>query len=97
MAQAPCNFLDAGRNHSGHVGSRHWDLGREPGKGVSDLISLGGPNVGTIAAVAIKSRTDVPAVDAMSSPGGALMRLFVDNNVDIPGGVMGVRLKSKLL
>jgi hypothetical protein len=99
MAQAPCNFLDAGRNHRGRVGSRHGDLGWEPGKGVSYSFTLGGPNVGTIALVAVKGGADVPAVDAMSGPGGALMRLFMDDNVDTRwsnGGTIEIKVAVDL-
>jgi hypothetical protein len=99
VAQALCDGLDAGLDHGGRVGSRHGDLGWEPGEGVSDSFMLGSPNVGTIALVAVKGGANVPSVNAMSGPGGALVRLFMDDDVNTRwsnGGTIEIKVAIDL-
>jgi hypothetical protein len=78
--------LEACTDDCGGVCNGHGDLRWEPSKGVGDAFFLGGPNVGTVAAVGMEGWSNVPPIDAMGRPGLPNSGLVVDENVDTGGG-----------
>ena len=50
----------------------------EPGDGVGDVFSFGGPDPCPVAAVVVEGGADVPRIYCMWGPGGAGGRLVMD-------------------
>jgi hypothetical protein len=75
------DIADVGENEfaDGRLGNR--DSRGEPGDSVGDTLGLGGPDVSAVASIMVEGRTDVPCVESVRIPSGALGWFEVDKAV----------------
>jgi hypothetical protein len=99
MLKGKSDVVQARKNEVSRGGERHGNLGREPGDSVGDALGTGVPQPDRVATVRIQGRADIPTVEGMGGPSGALGGLVVNEDTDAGrgnGGAVEVKMAKKL-
>jgi hypothetical protein len=74
------DVMEASKDEVGRGCKRHCDFGGEPGDSVGDALGTGLPDPDGVAAIGVEGWAEVPAVEGMRGPGGAIAGLVMDED-----------------